>query len=131
MAGLVVAIFGTFAAQRFDRPDLDGWASIGIAAILAATAIFLARESKGLLIGERARPGLVRALCRLASEQRGVSDATSVLTVHLAPDQVVAALDVHFDPNLAARDVTAAANDLERRVKAEHPEVITVFLRMR
>ena len=47
-------------------PELDGVASIGISLILGATAIFLARESKGLLIGEPAMPDVQRKLLAIA-----------------------------------------------------------------
>ncbi|MGE5547311.1 MAG: cation diffusion facilitator family transporter [Solirubrobacterales bacterium] len=129
--GLVFAMLGTLGAQMLGRPEMDGWASIGIAVILGATAIFLARESKGLLIGERARPALGRSLCRLASESQGVSDARAVMTIHLAPDQVVAALDLHFDPEMRGREITRASADLEAKIKAAHPEVTKMFLRLR
>ncbi|RVA22270.1 cation diffusion facilitator family transporter, partial [Mesorhizobium sp. M7D.F.Ca.US.004.03.1.1] len=54
LLGLIVAFAGILAADLLEMPELDGAASIGIGLILGATAIFLARESKGLLIGEPA-----------------------------------------------------------------------------
>jgi cation diffusion facilitator family transporter len=57
LIGIVIAFLGTLAADRLAMPVLDGVASVGIGLVLAATSIFLARESKGLLIGEgAARP---------------------------------------------------------------------------
>ncbi len=50
LLGLVIALTGIVAAQLLDMPELDGVASIGIALVLAMTAIFLARETKSLLM---------------------------------------------------------------------------------
>jgi len=46
LLGLVVAFAGILAAELLDMPELDGAASIGIAIILGATAIFLAPRRK-------------------------------------------------------------------------------------
>src|SRR5690242_18712926 len=54
LAGLAVAAIGVWASHYWQDPRIDGAASIGIGLILAAVAVLLARESKGLLIGERA-----------------------------------------------------------------------------
>ncbi len=54
LLGVAIALAGIAASQALDRPDLDRAASIGIGLLLAIVAIFLARESKGLLIGEAA-----------------------------------------------------------------------------
>src|SRR3569623_3587687 len=55
LIGLLIAFLGTFFAERLDMPVLDGVASLGIALVLSATALMLAVESKGLLLGEPAR----------------------------------------------------------------------------
>ena len=54
LAGLLVAALGVWASHAFNMPELDGVASMVIGVILAAVAITLAREAKGLLIGEGA-----------------------------------------------------------------------------
>src|SRR3546814_2240481 len=59
MLGLVVAFVGIALGEALDMPVLDGVASMGIGLILAATAMLLAYESKGLLIGEAAFPAVV------------------------------------------------------------------------
>jgi divalent metal cation (Fe/Co/Zn/Cd) transporter len=50
-------------------PVFDGIASILIGGVLAATSAALARESKGLLIGERADPQTAASLEALARDE--------------------------------------------------------------
>ncbi len=75
LAGLVIAFFGILGAQLLEVPELDGAASIGISLVLGATAAFLARESKGLLIGERALPEVEAAVLAIA---QGDPDVTVI-----------------------------------------------------
>jgi cation diffusion facilitator family transporter len=59
MLGLVVAFLGVWLTQVTGLMWFDGLASILIGCILAGTAIWLAYETKGLLIGEAANTRVV------------------------------------------------------------------------
>ena len=69
LVGLVVAFFGIALSQRFDKPELDGVASLIIGVLLVGVAIALIRESRSLLIGEGIRPETARAIRSIALEQ--------------------------------------------------------------
>jgi cation diffusion facilitator family transporter len=129
LIGLAIAALGTFLAAQFDAPVIDGIASIGIALLLGATALILARESKDLLIGEPARPELAAAVIRTAREVDGVERAQVVFSVHLAPQQVVVALSLEFRDDMTANDIEAAVDVLEARIQERHAEVIAVFVK--
>jgi cation diffusion facilitator family transporter len=124
MIGILLALAGTFAAERLQLPMLDGVASLGIAAVLALTGGFLARESKGLLIGEPARERVRHSILAIASAEPGVASAGNLLTVHLAPQQIVVALDVDFADDLRASEVETIAGRIEQTIRAQHPEVV-------
>ncbi|HUQ13282.1 MAG TPA: cation diffusion facilitator family transporter, partial [Novosphingobium sp.] len=62
MAGLALAALGIFIAHATGNPVWDGIASVLIGLVLAATAVVLLIEAKGLLIGESADPQVVAAL---------------------------------------------------------------------
>ena len=57
LAGLVIAAAGVYFSHRFNAPVIDGAASIVIGLLLAAVAVLLVREARGLLIGEGVRQG--------------------------------------------------------------------------
>jgi cation diffusion facilitator family transporter len=129
ITGIFLAAAGTFGSQALDLPQLDGVASILIGLVLAATAGVLARESKSLLIGERADRPLSDSILQLADDGPGVERANGLITVQLAPDQVVAALSVEFADSLRAPDIQASVVDIERRVREAHPEVVALFVK--
>jgi divalent metal cation (Fe/Co/Zn/Cd) transporter len=67
LLGLAIALLGTFAAQYLGDPLYDGLASIAIGLLLASVGAVIARETKDLLIGERASGTLERLRPRSAS----------------------------------------------------------------
>jgi cation diffusion facilitator family transporter len=129
LVGIAIAAAGIMAADMLDMPILDGVASILIGLVLAVTALLLAIESKSLLIGERAPPALVAAICRIAQEQPGVTHANSALTAQLAPDQAMVALSIEFDKSLGAEEIEACVAAIEKRVQLAHPDVVALFVK--
>jgi cation diffusion facilitator family transporter len=127
--GIAVAAAGTAAAVLTGDTRWDGVASLAIAVILAGVAALLARESKELLIGERADPALSDAIMRMASSIAGVCNANSIVTVQLAPNKVIATLSLDFFDYLRAPDIERAVVELETRVRSAHPEVMAIFVK--
>jgi cation diffusion facilitator family transporter len=128
MAGLIVAAIGLALSQVTGNPHFDGAASIVIGLLLGLVAIFLAREAKGLLIGEAADPALVRGL-REAASRAGVMRVGDVITVHTAPDQIVAAMSVDFDNRMTAGDVERIIAEIEADVWKQFPTVTRLYIR--
>ncbi|TRC86874.1 cation transporter [Mesorhizobium sp. WSM4310] len=129
LVGLIVAFAGILAAELLEMPELDGAASIGIALILGATAIFLARESKGLLIGEPASPEVQKKVLAIVQQDPAVQRANGVLTVHMGPREIVAGLSIEFEDHLAAPEIEACVERIEARLKKEMPEITRLFVK--
>lgn len=129
LIGLLLAFLGTFSSDQLGMPILDGVASIGISILLAGTAVVLARESKGLLIGEPASRQTREAILAIAQKLDGIERVQLMFTVHLAPDQVVVALRLEFRDELTAPAIEKITAELERRIHDAHPDVIAIFVK--
>ena len=129
LAGLLIAAVGIAAAQAFEAPVLDGVASIGIALVLLTSSLLLARETKGLLIGESARTALRDDIVRIAGADPDVEQANGVLTVQLGAHQVVAALSVEFRDDLDTTRIEHCVNRIEAAIKLAQPDVRTLFVK--
>jgi cation diffusion facilitator family transporter len=127
LLGLAFAFLGILAAQLLAMPELDGVASIGISLILGATAVLLARETKGLLLGEPALPEVEAAIVAVAREDPAVEKVNGILTAQIGPEQVIAGLSVEFEDRLKAPEIEACIARLESRLRAERPEVMALF----
>lgn len=129
LAGLAIAAAGIALAHGTGNPLWDGAASVLIGIVLAATAIFLIIEAKGLLIGESADPELVEAIRACAAGHAGVVSVHEVLTVHHAPDMVVTVIAADFEDTITARSVEQTVRDIEQAVAARFPVVTRVYVR--
>jgi cation diffusion facilitator family transporter len=131
LLGLVIAFAGTFLGQYLGMPILDGVASLAIGAVLAATAIVLARESKGLLIGEPATRAVRESILATLKEIPAIERGQIAFTVHMSPDEIVVAFNLEFQDHLTAPQIEKATTELERAVHRRHPDVIAVFVKPR
>lgn len=129
LLGIAIAAVGIFAADRLQMPVLDGVASLLIGIVLAITASLLARESKELLIGERAEETIRKSIISLAQSEVGVEGANGAITVHLAPDQIVVALSLEFADDLHVPQIERCVVSLERRIRERHPQVVSLFVK--
>jgi cation diffusion facilitator family transporter len=129
LIGLLIAFAGIFLSVTLNLPVLDGVGSILIGLVLAATASLLAQETKSLLIGERADQGIVDSITRLAEQIHGVAHANGIMTVHLAPQQIVIALSLEFSDELRTPEIEARVTELEQRVRQLYPEVVALFVK--
>jgi cation diffusion facilitator family transporter len=129
MAGIVAAAIGVALSQLTGDPFYDGAASVVIGVILGITAMVLAHESKGLLIGEAADPELVRGLRELACSKRGIVGVGHVLTIHSSPDQISAMMNVDFRDTITAGDVERIVREVEREAHKRWPQVRRLFIR--
>ncbi len=129
LLGLGIAFVGIVASQILGIPELDGVASLGIGVVLAFTAIFLARESKSLLMGEAADPKIQKIILDIAAADPDVRGANGVVTVHLGPNQIVANLSVEFEDAADARAIEACVLRIETEVRAQAPAVTGLFIK--
>ena len=129
LIGLAIAFLGIYLSSRFNLPVLDGVASILLGLVLAGTAVLLGMETKSLLIGEPADGAIVTSIIGIAETIDGITCVNNVLTVHLAPQQIIAALSIEFDDVLKTPEIEAKITELEHRVRRQHPAVIALFVK--
>lgn len=129
LAGLIVAAIGVWASHAWDDPRIDGMASIVIGLILAAVATLLAREAKGLLIGERANPDLIAQVRATLEAEPRITGVNHVRTIHTAPDRVFVAISADFDDSLAMGEAETLIERIEAKLKAALPQLSSIYIR--
>jgi cation diffusion facilitator family transporter len=128
LLGLLVALVGVYVGHQLQNPYLDGLASLIIGLILAAVAVLLASESKGLLVGESADARAVASIQTLAAADPAVERVAPPLTMHLGPHEILLNLEVTFRQALSAAEIVAAVDRLEAAIRSHHPDVKRIFI---
>lgn len=128
LLGLAVAFVGIFLSHRLEDPVIDGLTSVVIGCILVAAALWLAYESRSLLVGEAADPEMVAAVREIVLSDADVTDLGVVLTMHLGPDDVLLNVEVTFTPGLPAEEIHAVVHRIEERITTRYPEVSRIFI---
>ncbi len=130
MLGLLAAFVGLLLTQWSGDPVYDALASIVIGLILSLTAMLLAYESKGLLIGEAASREVISSIQEIVKQRPEVLSINEILTMHMGPEDVLLniSLDFHDYDYINAGVVERVITQLEIQIRKKHPEISRIFI---
>ena len=128
ITGLTIALAGVFLGHYFNNPLYDALASMLIGGVLVFVAITMVKESKGLLVGESADRDIVTGIYDLVNKEPKVKTLYFPLTMHLAPNEVLLALDVEFDKVMTVDELFSTITKLEDQIKAAYPSVKKIYI---
>jgi cation diffusion facilitator family transporter len=128
MLGIVVAFLGVFLVDLTGILIFDGIASIIIGLILGGTAVWLAYETKGLLIGESANEMVIEGIREIILTYDGIDNLNEVLTMHMGPDFILVNVSIDFQDNIPARDLEDTIARMDTQIKEKFPTVKRIFV---
>ena len=128
MLGLLVAFAGVWLGDVTGNSVFDGIASMIIGLILGGTAVWLAYETKGLLIGERANREVVDGIRRIINTQPSVRHVNEVLTMHMGPEFILVNVSVDFSDNIRVGEIEETVARMDHQIKTHFPNVKRVFV---
>jgi cation diffusion facilitator family transporter len=129
LVGLVLAATGVWLSHRHGDGRFDGIASMAIGVVLAVVAAFLAREAKGLLIGESADPALIGEIHAAMERRPEITALNHVRTVHTAPDSIFVAISADFVDSLPMGEAERLIEEMEAQLKALSPLISSIYIR--
>lgn len=128
--GLGFAAAGLILTEVTGWAQWDGIASIMIGILLAAVAFILAFEVKALLVGEAATRedrSRIRVAVLSIPEVKSIS---RLLTMQLAPEEILVNLDVDLDRDLTRDDVEEVIDRIEMRIRETVPAATRIFVEL-
>ncbi|CAN5399556.1 cation diffusion facilitator family transporter [soil metagenome] len=132
LIGIVIAAAGLLLGQYHIPPAngalWDGIASITIGVVLAIVAFYLARSSRGLLLGEAANEKDVNAIREAINSHPNVIETVQLLTMHLAPKQILINANINLKSELDYPQVVETIKEIEVKIKEAEPKVDMIFL---
>src|SRR6185503_1176384 len=96
LLGIGIAAFGIFLSEMTGNTIYDAVSSLAIGVILMTFAFFLARENKGLLVGEAISRKDYRRIADLVYQIPEVNRIVTLRTMHFAPQDVLIAMEVNL-----------------------------------
>jgi len=127
--GLIATAVGLSLSVASGDPRYDGATSVVIALILALTAFKLAAESKSLLIGVPADESVVTAILSDVRARASVTTINGMVSVHLAPDQLLVSLSIWFDDSLSKKGVEVEIEGIEEDLYKTYPQIVALFIK--
>ena len=126
--GLVVALTGVSLTAATGNPRWDAVASIVIGVVLVLIAVFLAVETKSMLIGESATAVDELRVRDAISSNPTVRHIIHLRTQHLGPDQILVAAKLEFDSALDVPGLARAIDSVEVDIRKVLPTAEKIFI---
>jgi cation diffusion facilitator family transporter len=127
LVGLVIAFLGIFLGQLLGLPRLDGIASIAIGVVLGLMSLFLANETKGLLIGEGFDRETTDRLRKIIEADPNTVRLDRILTLYLGPSEVMLTMDARFHTEFSVGELRQAMDTLKRTIRQEFPQITRIY----
>jgi len=127
LVGLVVAFGFLGLTVLTGNPVYDALGSVVIGAVLVTVSMFIAQRIRGLLVGRSAEPALRAVIDRIIAADPAIDRVLNTITVQMGP-KVMLAAKIAMRRGLSIDEAVLRINELERRLKAEAPQIGWCFI---
>jgi len=117
LLGLLIAVVALLLSDISGNMVYDSIGSLIIGLELMAFAIFLAKENKDLLIGESISRRDYKMISAIVSKIPEVNRIISIRSMHLAPEDVLIAIEVALVDNLDTDAIESVIDNIESKVR--------------
>lgn len=100
---------------------IDAIASVVIGAFLMIFALFLAFETRMLLVGEAVTSYKRRKILEAIKSFEEIDEVLNLRTMHLSSDEVLVAFEIDYKDNMTVADLERVNHDIEVRIKEVIP----------
>ena len=121
IAGVMIAGLGISLVHFTHLLVFDAIASIVIGTMLMVFALFLAFETRMLLVGEAVTPYKRKKILKIVRSFETVDEILSLKTMHLSSDEVLIALEVDYRDDLVVNELEEINLEIEKKIKAFIP----------
>jgi len=117
LAGLLIVAVAIALVQLTGVLIIDAIASIVIGVLLMVFALFLAYETKNLLVGEAVTPLKRRQILKAVDSFKEVKKVISLKTMHLSSDEVLVTLEINYQDDIIVDELEKVNDRIERKIK--------------
>ena len=122
LIGVLIAAAGIGLAALTGRLVFDALASVLIGVLLMVFALYLAFETRKLLLGESVTPLKRRRILQAIRSFEEVENVVSLKTMHLGPEEVLVTLELEYKDSLRVVELEALNDRIETSIKKILPK---------
>jgi cation diffusion facilitator family transporter len=122
LLGIAIAAIGIFLTDITGNTTYDAISSIAIGVILMSFAFFLAKENRGLLIGESISPLQYNQIMSKVNNLPEVNKIVTMKTMHLSPTTVLVGIEVNLIDELDTDKIEIVTDTIEQEILKIIPE---------
>ena len=116
LTGLLIAAVAITLTHVSGILLIDAIASVIIGILLMVFAVFLAFETRNLLVGEAVTPQKRKRILEAVGSFSEVKKIVSLKTMHLSPDEVLVTLEINFKDGLVVDELERLNDRIERKI---------------
>ena len=114
--GIIIAAIGIFLSDMTGNSIYDAISSLFIGGLLMFFAFFLAKENRGLLIGESITPREYKRIVQSIHDIPEVHRLISMRTMHLGPEDILIGVQVNLIDNLDTDKIEMVTDAVEQKI---------------
>lgn len=116
LLGILIAAIGILLSDITGNAIYDAIASLFIGGILMFFAFFLAKENRGLLIGESVTNREYKKIVKSIQEIPEVNKLITMRTMHLSPEDILVGVQVNLVDNLDTDKIETVTDAIESKI---------------
>jgi cation diffusion facilitator family transporter len=116
LLGILIAAIGIFLSDMTGNSVYDAISSLLIGSILMFFAFFLAKENRGLLIGESITSKEYKRIVKSIQEIPEVNKLISMRTMHLGPEEILVGVQVNLIDSLDTNKIEVVTDIIEQKI---------------
>lgn len=126
--GLFIALISVFLSVQLQNPYIDGIASLLIGLLLLTVATFLARETKGLLLGESANEDILNQIEMILKNNPKIEKYDHPKTMHFGPNRIMVVIDVDLIEKIGIVEAEEIVSQIRKEIFQKIPRINQVFI---
>jgi divalent metal cation (Fe/Co/Zn/Cd) transporter len=121
-------MIGISLTYYYNNPIFDAWASILIGILLTTVAIFMAVETKHLLIGESASQNDIKQIEAILRQFNSLESFGNIKTMHLGPDEILLGANVNFKDDLSVKQIEPIVEKIKADIQKANPKIKYIYI---
>ncbi len=128
IVGVLVALTGVTLSYIFHSTKFDAISAIVIGLIMMMSGLYLAKESKDLLIGEGISPRDQKKIESILKSNTSINKVLDIRSIYQAPESVLLVMDLNFRDGLSTEEIENAIDQIEKDIRDKIPSVSRIYI---